>query len=244
MAADPIVPDAMPVLSRGKHRSARRGACFMELASFLAGERWSDHPTCTHPLLAGLARHVNDRTSDEARPRLATLIPSVIGLTGDDLRLDVRVALRSAVSALPVVSEDRQRVMAVAVLTGERLLDDLDGRPAGTLGESSREALAEVPLAAAWAGELCHTLGTSPKGYRRHAAPNTVRVAVQGIATACIPDPDRRLYDLLAAAIADCRQQLGRTSRPSPAGLDWDGARRLTGTAGERRSGMRLRSPR
>jgi hypothetical protein len=54
-------PDLLPVLSRGKHRNPRRGACFMELASFLAGERWSDHPSCTHPLLAEVARNVNDR---------------------------------------------------------------------------------------------------------------------------------------------------------------------------------------
>ena len=33
----------------GRHRNPRKGACFMEMASFLAGERWSDHPQCTHP---------------------------------------------------------------------------------------------------------------------------------------------------------------------------------------------------
>jgi hypothetical protein len=43
-------PDLLPILSPGKHRSPRTGACFMELASLLAGERWSDHPACTHPL--------------------------------------------------------------------------------------------------------------------------------------------------------------------------------------------------
>ena len=42
----------------------------MELASFVAGEPWSDHPSCT-PLLSSLARLVNDHTTDEARPRLA-----------------------------------------------------------------------------------------------------------------------------------------------------------------------------
>ena len=50
--AQPQLPDLLPVLSRGKHRNPRKGACFMELASYLAGERWSDHPACTHPLLA------------------------------------------------------------------------------------------------------------------------------------------------------------------------------------------------
>ena len=46
----------VPVLGRGKRSSPRRGACFMEFASYLAGERWSDRPRCTHPLLAQLAR--------------------------------------------------------------------------------------------------------------------------------------------------------------------------------------------
>ena len=64
----------------------------MELVSFLAGERWSDHPSCTHPLLAGLARLVNDCTSDANRRRLAPLLPSVIGLTSADVRVDVRIA--------------------------------------------------------------------------------------------------------------------------------------------------------
>jgi hypothetical protein len=77
--------DLFPILSPGKHRNPRTGACFMELASLLAGERWSDHPACTHPLLASVARHVNDHTSDAGRARLADLVPSVIGLTGDDL---------------------------------------------------------------------------------------------------------------------------------------------------------------
>ena len=63
-------PDRMPILSPGRHRSPRRGACFMEFASYLAGERWSDHPECTHRTLALLARMVNDRTSEAGRARL------------------------------------------------------------------------------------------------------------------------------------------------------------------------------
>ncbi len=100
-------PELVPLLSRGKHRNPRRGACFMELASYLAGERWNDHPACTHPLLAALARDVNDYTSDAGRPRLVGLIPSVIGLTGDDLHIDARIALACARLALPVVAASR-----------------------------------------------------------------------------------------------------------------------------------------
>jgi hypothetical protein len=156
----PQSPALLPVLSRGKHRNPRKGACFMEFASLLAGERWSDHPSCTHPLLASAARHVNDYTSDAGRPRLVTLIPSVIGLTGDDLRIDARIALRSAILALPVVAAERQRVMAVSVLSCDRMLAELDGRPAAELEAPSRHALARAPMAAQWASRFADTAGS------------------------------------------------------------------------------------
>src|SRR6478735_12095336 len=82
-------PDGIPVLSRGKHRSARRGACFMEMASVLAGEPWSDAPKCTHPLLAHLARLVNDASTDAHRSELAVLIPDVVGVRDDSLAFEV-----------------------------------------------------------------------------------------------------------------------------------------------------------
>jgi hypothetical protein len=197
------VPASIPVLSWGKHRSPRKGACFMELASYLAGERWSDSPACTHPLLAALARHVNDCTSDAARQRLVELVPSVIGLTSDDPHVDVRIALRAATTALPVVGADR--AMAVAVLTCQRVLADLDGRPEGWLDDESREALARAPYAAEWARRFTAGTPISLRRFRRHAAPSIVRDAVVGIARACVPEPDRLLHDLLVGAIEDCR---------------------------------------
>src|SRR5687768_18288643 len=104
----PDLPDMLPVLSRGKHRNPRKGACFMELASYLAGERWSDHPRCTQPLLAALAREVNDSVDDATRRRLAPLIPDVIGLTTDDPRADAWIARAAALAALPVVASEKQ----------------------------------------------------------------------------------------------------------------------------------------
>jgi len=207
-------PDLVPVLSRGKHRNPRRGACFMELASYLAGERWSDHPACTHPLLAALARDVNDYTSDAARGRLAGLIPSVIGLTGDDLHIDARIALLCARMALPVVAAGRQQVLAVSVLVGERVLGDLDGRPAGWLTEPSQAVLARVPHAAQWARGFTRELPVNPTAFRQRAAPFTVRTAVEGIAQACIPRPDEMLRDLLILAIGECAAWTARQAAP------------------------------
>ncbi len=209
-------PDLIPVLSRGKHRNPRKGACLMEFASYLAGERWSDHPDCTHPLLATLARLVNDYTTDVGRNRLAGLAPSVIGVTGDDLRLEARIVLRCATTALPIASYERQRVMAVAVLTAERILADLNGGCPHSLTTRSSWALSQAPDAALWAERFTRRSRTSQRRFRRHAAPSAVHFAVDGIARACVPDPDAVLYQLLANTIDDCRSLLGSQAQESP----------------------------
>src|SRR5213075_372488 len=111
------------------------------------------HPASTHPLLASLARLVNDYTSDANRHHLLALVPSVIGLTSDDSRIDVGIALRSATTALPVSAAERQGSMAVAVVVANRLLDDLDDAdapPMQDLRDRSSWALAHAPQAAQW----------------------------------------------------------------------------------------------
>ncbi|WP_328475255.1 hypothetical protein OHA21_18260 [Actinoplanes sp. NBC_00393] len=212
-SAEARPPNFVPVLSRGKHRNPRKGACFMEFASYLAGERWSDHPACTHPLLAYLARLVNDHISDAGRRRLVGLVPSVVGLTSDDARVDLRIALRAALTALPVVAEERQRSMAVTVLTANRLLAELDGRAPDHLDEPSARVLAQVPLAARWAREYIRALPVSLRSFRERGTRAAVLYAVDGIAKACTSDPDRLLHDLLAAAIDDCA---AHARRPAP----------------------------
>jgi hypothetical protein len=74
------IPDGLPVLSRGGHTDPAQGACFMEYASLLAGEKFTDCPRCTHPLLAHTARMVNDVLDDDNRQRIAPLISAVIGV--------------------------------------------------------------------------------------------------------------------------------------------------------------------
>jgi hypothetical protein len=176
----------------------------MEMASYLAGERWSDHPRCTHPLLSSVARLVNDFTSDANRRRLVGLIPSVIGLTTKDPRADIGIALRCATTALPIASAERQNALAASVLAAERTLAMLEGRPQGGLSATSIRAMDSAPLAARWAHTFASGLDASVHGFRRFGAPNAVRIAVPGIAEACVPDPDERLQELLVAVIEDC----------------------------------------
>jgi len=180
----------------------------MEMASFLAGERWSDHPACTHTLLANLARLVNDHVDDELRPRLIPLIPSVIGLTSDDVHVDLAIALRSARTALPIAAADRQNVLAAAVIRSERVLAELDGRDGGvgdSLSSHSRQVLDQVPDAARWARSFSSGVRLSPKTFRAKIAPHILSVAVEGIAQACAPDVEQRLVDLFVATVADCQ---------------------------------------
>jgi hypothetical protein len=80
-ALDAVVPASMPVLSRGSHRNAERGACFMEYTALLAGEAHSDAPACVDEELAAVLRGANDKLSDADRPLLVPLLGRAIGLT-------------------------------------------------------------------------------------------------------------------------------------------------------------------
>lgn len=197
-------PDLMPILSPGRHRSPRRGACFMEFASYLAGERWSDHPACTNGTLAHLARLVNDRTSDAARARLTPLIPTVIGLTSDDPLLDVLLAVRAASTALPVAPEERQRSQAVALHVALRVLSAHDGVLAAESRGLAVAALRAAPAADAWALRFIERVGASRRpGMTAQQCRDIVTGAVDGIARACDGGADDRLVALLTAAVSD-----------------------------------------
>lgn len=181
----------------------------MEYVSVLAGERWSDHPRCTHPLLAGVARGVNDHISDARRAGLVHLVPSVIGVNGDDPRIDVAIAVRCAVTALPVAAEFRQRALAAGLLAALRVISEFEQKPVSPfpgseLTDEIERALELTPHAARWAENFVTDVPMSMKIFKRRSAPIIVHVAVEGIAQACIDDPDALLASLLAVVIADC----------------------------------------
>lgn len=240
------VPDALPVLSPGRHRTPRTGACFMEWASLLAGERFSDHPSCTHPLLAHLARMVNDATSDAGRSRLAPLVPSVVGLASEDPRWAYDVAVAAALVALPVAPEEESRALAAGILTCERLRahhdDDAATPPARTdrgghdtpptspgaalesVRSGTRAALEARPGATAWAVGFTdglvslHSLHDPAAALTEHAVVTVVRLGRE--------DGDALLARMLRDAITAVA---GR--RPSEAPSAVTGTRSLTPAA-------------
>jgi len=79
-------------LGRGKHASPESGACVMELASMLAGERFSDHPRSVSRVIGAFLRGYNDMLDDERRQDLYAYASKVVGTAApqeiEDLRMD------------------------------------------------------------------------------------------------------------------------------------------------------------
>jgi hypothetical protein len=196
------IPDGIPVLSRGRHRTPRRGACFMEIASVLAGERWSDHPSSTHPLLGQLGRQVNDHTTDAGRQELTLLIPSVVGRRGND-RTWLTIAVAVAARAILDVPEATQRALSGGLLQAEQLCADA-GPDLAETRRAAQLALESVPGAVAWVEQLGVRNRIGEKTFAKHSAPTMVRCAVDGVVASGTPDCDRRLKALLEVGIAAC----------------------------------------
>ena len=190
------IPDGLPVLSRGKHRSPRKGACFMEMASVLAGEPWSDRPRCTHPLVAQLARLVNDHTTDAGRARLVPMIPEVIGVHGVGFEWEVGVVAAVGCRAVYDAPQEAQHALAAGLIRCQELSDDAADQ------EAIAEALEMVPEAASWARGFIHVAPPhKPRSFQRHSAPAVLLRAVRGTAQAAIVDPDEHLHALLRTGL-------------------------------------------
>jgi len=218
---DDRAPDFLPVLSRGRHRTPKHGACFMEMASALAGERWSDHPGCTHPVLGELARLVNDSSSDRHRSELAVQVPSVVGLNSaeeDDVRWSAGLTAAMAAYAVRRVPRTSQRALAAGLFTVQRVVGarGLVGVP-GT--EDIDAALADVPHEARFARRLSDGSAVHERVLRVRVAPAVARSAVHGLVDGHRDDPDEALRGLLEATIAVAQRLRAadlRQPRPVP----------------------------
>jgi hypothetical protein len=214
MRRRPSLPEGVPVLSRGKHRNPRRGACFMEFASWLAGEKFSDHPACTHPLLATVARGVNDNLTDAGRQRIVPLISEVVGLNGDDPVVDVTITVLAATKAFPVAAYDQQKGLAVGLLRCEDEIDAMGDPRTTALMPMIEEALEHCPQATSWAQHFVARPWTGGNDFAR-ARSHIVRVAVMSLALA--PAADDRLCDLLETCVARTRMLLDTPRVEAPA---------------------------
>lgn len=127
------IPNYMPVLSRGAHSGPSEGACIMEYASFLAGEEWSDTPSCTHTVLALVAQRINDDLSDADRHMLFPLLARLMGTsTGkNDPALSVRLAVWAA-RQVAHLNPDPRVMAAIKAAEAWALNPASDATPAAT----------------------------------------------------------------------------------------------------------------
>ena len=202
------VPEYVPVLSAGRHRSPRTGGCFMEIASFLAGARWSDHPRCVDPSLGELARCINDVMPDDRRSQLAVLIPSVIGTgqrrsTRERALLGACVVRSCTLRALPLV-EEKSVPIACALIGAERVL--------GVRTQAAAAVLATQPRAAAtaesWAREYAGAWGRSGT-YVALAVPLSIQLTVKSVSDELGSDAWPLLTDMLRDTITEVRTRCG-----------------------------------
>ena len=186
----------------------------MELASVLANERWSDHPSCTHPVLAELARSVNDHSSDRRRGDLLVMVPSVIGLRGSDPAWVVELTAAVALKALPDVPESALRALVAGLVRCEEFADQLGPGSVPSV-EAVHRALEQRPRAVAWARRLSGGRPITLAAFEKRSAPGVMVCAVRGIATAAATEAecDERLRDLLQVAIDTAKRGQPRSTR-------------------------------
>ncbi len=76
--------------------TGNRDLCIMEAVAYMAGEPWSDKPSCASPVIAAFMRSWNDALSEEDRDRLipgAVWVPRLVGSRGDDATEERRAYL-------------------------------------------------------------------------------------------------------------------------------------------------------
>jgi hypothetical protein len=130
-------------IERGKHAAPEEGACVMELASMLAGERFTDRPQTVCPVVAGFLRGYNDLVDDARRQELYRYAAEVVGSAGDrSTRWRRRRVLRRWASRVAERSSP-----ALALRTGFRVgSGDEIGGHVGHLVASARTAEAADSL--------------------------------------------------------------------------------------------------
>ncbi|SEH10213.1 hypothetical protein [Thermoleophilum album] len=110
-------------LARGRHERPEQGACVMELASMLAGERFSDKPRAVCPVIGAFLRTYNDLLADEPRQDLYPYAARVVGTNRGKQAERVRARMcwqfarslpASGLFRMPVLAWGRRRREAIA----------------------------------------------------------------------------------------------------------------------------------
>ncbi|MEU1889642.1 hypothetical protein [Streptomyces pristinaespiralis] len=184
------VPDGLPVPGRFAHLHPDDGACLMEAASLLATGRFTDRPPGTPPVLAALARAVNDCVDDATRRALWPLAADLA---------DAGPADRAYGPLLVSTVVDAAR----RVRPGFRRLER---RSAACHARARRLARARTLTTPARIADMLWWHGPG-----HHDLEHALRVLLSA------PDADQRLSRLLRRAVTEARVRTTREQEPLPA---------------------------
>lgn len=140
----------VPLLGRGNHLHPRRGGCLTEVVGALCGGPWADGSAFVDPVLAAVARTVNDLTTDRSRPALAQFIPWLVTPAPADASAGVELAVAVASVAVPFAGLHALDRLLNAI-DETAALADVDGEGSGLLARhrSRRHAIKLIRRAAA-----------------------------------------------------------------------------------------------
>ncbi|MEV4334530.1 hypothetical protein AB0K02_29070 [Streptomyces sp. NPDC049597] len=182
------LPDGLPLPGRFAHLHPDDGACLMEAASLLATGRFTDEPPGTHPVLAALARAVNDAVDDTTRQTLWPLAADLADADPAD-RAYGPLLVGTVVDAARHVRPDSRR---------------LKRRSAACHARAHRLARARTSTTLARFADMLWWHGPG-----HHHFDHALRVLLTA------PDADQRLSRLLHRAVTEARGRAPREQAPT-----------------------------
>ncbi len=167
--------------------------CIMEAIAFIAGEPWSDSPTCASPVIAAFLRTCNDSWNDDERQQLKRFILPLIGSAASPETEQRRAYLASdrAVRVFAALALDAvgRADHAQALRALEPVVDEATAaRAARAATEAARAAraaaraapeAAEAPEAAAWAAARAARAAARAAPEAARAAAEAARAAAE-----------------------------------------------------------------
>src|SRR5579884_3570228 len=130
MATAPAISHQNVRLGPGRHPRPGKVVCVLELASMLAGDRFSDRPASVCPVIGAILRAYNDNVDDRRRQDLYRFAADAV-----DTRRDFRVQRRRADAALEwaVAGYERRGGTVLAPPDPEGPRDDIGHYVVGAL---------------------------------------------------------------------------------------------------------------
>jgi len=175
------------VLRSGAHTSPSDGVSLMEAVSALAGEPWSNSPSCTSPVIAAYARSLNDWLPDDERQRLKAYIPRLVGTAEPDLEVHRAFACADAAIRVfaPLAFAAADLVEEAATLGAHAPVDLESAQSARSAAESAESAARSAASSSAWsatesmrsAAESARSAALSVSSAARSAASSSASAA-------------------------------------------------------------------